>query len=249
MDLSNANQSGSWRVLTVPETGSTNADLLEAAAQGAPNHTVLRAEYQSAGRGRLNRTWEAPAGSNLLVSLLFRDVPAHVHVLTQLVALAARNVAERLGAPAVLKWPNDLLAVNLKLAGVLAQAGGLNAAGVPDYVVVGIGLNLGWAPPEATCLANLVDASHLPSVAEFLHDMLLELDVLLVLDDDAQHAAYRSGLATIGSRVRVEMPDGTVIEGRAVDVERDGRLNVLDECGITHRIDTADVVHLRPATS
>jgi BirA family biotin operon repressor/biotin-[acetyl-CoA-carboxylase] ligase len=172
-----------------------------------------------------------------------------MHVLTQLVALAARNVAERLGAPAVLKWPNDLLVENRKLAGVLAQAGGLGPAGVPEYVVVGIGLNVGWAPPEATCLANWVEASRLPAVAEFLNGMLTELDLLLALDESAQHAAYRSGLATIGSKVRVEMPDGSVIEGRAVDVERDGRLNVLDECAITHRIDTADVVHLRPATS
>ncbi|MFN5839880.1 MAG: biotin--[acetyl-CoA-carboxylase] ligase, partial [Acidimicrobiaceae bacterium] len=70
----------------VPETGSTNTDLLEMGAKGAADRSVLRADFQSAGRGRLDRTWEAPRGVNLLVSLLFREVPERLHVLTQVVA-------------------------------------------------------------------------------------------------------------------------------------------------------------------
>ena len=99
-----------WHVSVVQETGSTNADLLQAAAAGAPDRTVLMARHQSAGRGRLDRRWEAPAGENLLVSMLFRDVPQSPHVLTQRVGLAASSACQRVaGAKPMLKWPNDLL--------------------------------------------------------------------------------------------------------------------------------------------
>jgi BirA family transcriptional regulator, biotin operon repressor / biotin---[acetyl-CoA-carboxylase] ligase len=78
--------------------------------------------------------------------------------------------------------------------------------------------------------------------------MLPEIDRLLSLSDEEMNAEYVSQLATIGSRVRVEMPNGEDIVGRAMSVELDGRLVVLDDCAVTHRIDTADVVHLRPAS-
>jgi BirA family biotin operon repressor/biotin-[acetyl-CoA-carboxylase] ligase len=221
-----------WHVAVVDETGSTNADLLASVAQGAPNRTVLAARHQTSGRGRLDRTWEAPPGANLLVSLLFTDVPQVPHVLTQRVALAAAMAAERVaGVHAQLKWPNDLLVDDAKLAGVLAQSTmhlGRQA------VVVGIGVNVGWAPPGA---ARLGDGLHPLRVLEAL---LLAYDELP--DDIAE--TYRSNLGTLGRSVRVELADG-VLEGRAMDVEPDGRLLVLDACGITHRIDTGDVVHLR----
>lgn len=77
--------------------------------------------------------------------------------------------------------------------------------------------------------------------------MLPHIDRLLALDDEALHAEYVSRVATLGTRVKAQMPDGKDIVGRAIDVEKDGRLVVLDDCAVTHRIDTADVVHLRPA--
>lgn len=243
-----ANQSGPWHVSSVPETGSTNADLMAQGAGGAPDRTVLRADYQSAGRGRLDRTWEAPRGANLLVSFLFRQVPERVHVLTQVVALAAVKVArDACGVQAALKWPNDILVGTDKLAGILAQAAPMDASGAIPYVVVGFGCNIGWAPPGA---ASLAAAGWTREVTpdEFLSAMLPEIDRLLTMDDEGLHREYVSRLATLGSRVRVEMPAGDDIIGRAIDVEPDGRLVVLDECAVTHRIDTADVVHLRPAS-
>jgi BirA family biotin operon repressor/biotin-[acetyl-CoA-carboxylase] ligase len=247
MDHLNANQSGKWHVTSVLETGSTNADLLAQGAAGAPDRTVLRADYQSAGRGRLDRTWEAPKGVNLLVSLLFRDVPSRLHVLTQVVALAATQVARGCGVPAVLKWPNDILVGTHKLAGILAQAAPVGPDGKIPFVVVGIGCNLGWAPPDAASLASSGWTREI-TPDEFLHAMLPEIDRLLAMTDEQMNAEYVSQLATIGSRVRVEMPNGEDIVGRAMSVELDGRLVVLDECAVTHRIDTADVVHLRPAS-
>ena len=247
MDHLNANQSGNWHVTAVAETGSTNADLLAQGADGAPDRTVLRADYQSAGRGRLDRTWEAPRGVNLLVSLLFREVPSRLHVLTQVVALAATRVARDCGVEAVLKWPNDILVGTQKLAGILAQAAPVGPDGKIPFVVVGIGCNLGWAPPEAVSLASSGWRREV-SPDEFLHAMLPEIDRLLAMNDEEMNAEYVANLATVGSRVRVEMPSGEDIIGRAMSVELDGRLVVLDDCAVTHRIDTADVVHLRPAS-
>ncbi len=230
----------------MPETGSTNADLLAEGVAGAPDRTVLRADHQTAGRGRLDRTWEAPPGANLLVSFLFRDVPGDPHVLTQAVAMAARDVVRGHGVDAVMKWPNDLLVGTRKIAGVLAQAGPTGRVPRPPFVVVGIGVNIAAAPEGAASLANSGCPAP-PSPHGFLLAMLPVLDTLLALDADAMHAAYRGGLATLGTRVRADLPGGTDVSGRAVDVERDGRLVVIDDCAVTHRIDTADVVHLRPA--
>jgi BirA family transcriptional regulator, biotin operon repressor / biotin---[acetyl-CoA-carboxylase] ligase len=219
-------------VRVVDETGSTNADLLAAASAGAGDRSVLAARHQTAGRGRLDRRWDAPPGTNLLVSILFRRVPVRAHELTQRVALAALAAADRVaGVRAELKWPNDLLVDGAKLAGILAQAGG--TAGDP-HVVVGLGMNVGWAPPEAASLGSE-------------HDPLDVLAALLEAYDELPadvHDLYRAHLATIGAEVRVELPDG-VVEGRALDVAADGRLVVLDACAVTHRFATGDVVHLR----
>ncbi|MEN9505913.1 MAG: hypothetical protein RI958_1839 [Actinomycetota bacterium] len=230
-----------WTVEVVDETGSTNADLLSAAAEArAPDRAVLVARHQRAGRGRLDRRWEAPAGANLLVSLLFRTVPEHPHELTQRVALAAAIASERLSSTRpVLKWPNDLLVVGpdgtaAKLAGVLAEAG--TAGGSVTHVVVGLGLNVGWAPEGAALLGRGLD----PLV--LLAEMLAVYDSL----PDDVYPVYCAALHTLGKRVRVERA-GSTLEGRAIDVGRDGRLEVLDDCAVTHRVDVGDVIHLRPA--
>ena len=225
-----------WQVEWVDETGSTNADLLAAGAtgtSGAPDRTVLAARHQTAGRGRLDRRWDAPAGANLLASILLRDVPAHPHEVTQRVALAALAACRATtDAEATLKWPNDLLLDGEKLAGVLAQAGTSDAG---PFVVVGIGLNVGWAPPGAARLGDGV------TPVEVLDALLAAFDELPV--DIAP--LYRRHLGTIGQAVRVELPGERFVVGRAIDIEADGRLVVLDDCAITHRIDTGDVVHLR----
>ena len=220
-------ESGGWGVWYVAETGSTNADLLT--ATDAPNRTVLVAGHQTAGRGRLDRTWEAPAGANLLASIRFTEVPQRPADLTRAVGVAAVDaVAEVTGLGARLKWPNDVLLEGRKLAGILAQR---SPAGP---VVVGIGLNVGWSPAGAAALGAGVDP------VAVLTALLAALDVPHVDD----HARYHELLETLGREVRVELPSGELV-GRAVDVDRDGRLAVVDACAITHHIDAGDVVHLR----
>jgi len=219
-----------WTVHEVTETGSTNTDL-SARYLSLPDRSVLRADHQTAGRGRLDRRWDAPPGSNLLASLLFRKVPADPGELMRRVALAAVDAVRPLSTQSpALKWPNDVLLDGRKLAGLLAQRTD------DGSVVVGIGLNVGWAPEGAARL----DTNATPG--EVLARLLAAYDSL---PDDVE-AHYRSALATLGARVRVELPDGHLV-GTAVDVDRDGRLVVVDECAISHRLSIGDVVHLRPA--
>jgi BirA family biotin operon repressor/biotin-[acetyl-CoA-carboxylase] ligase len=222
-----------WQVAVIAATDSTNADLLRRAAVGAVDRSVLVAGYQTAGRGRLDRRWEAPVGVNLLASLLFRDVPADPHVLTQRVALAAMVACERVAhVTATLKWPNDLLRDDMKLAGILAQAE--LGKGAQRLAVIGIGINVGWAPPGAARLGDGIDP------LAVLHEMLVAYDELPA-DPWSQ---YREHLGTIGRRVRIELAEET-LEGLARDVQRDGRLIVVDDAGAERRFDMADVVHLR----
>ena len=246
MDLSGANQLGRWLVKSVAETGSTNADLAGAARSGAPDGLVLRSDHQSAGRGRRDRTWEAPPGMNLLASILFRSVEHpgfSAHDLVRCVSIAAVDACRAVGVAGVaLKWPNDLLLSGNKLAGVLAQSG-TSIDG--EFTVVGIGLNIGWAPPGAAALRDVID--DVPTPERFCTMMLDALGDLLATGADGVHHRYTTMLATVGEKVRAVTETGEIV-GRAVSVERDGRLVVLDECAVTHRIDTADVVHLRPAS-
>jgi BirA family biotin operon repressor/biotin-[acetyl-CoA-carboxylase] ligase len=228
-----------WTVEHVTETGSTNADLLDAASS-RPHRSVLVADHQTAGRGRLDRSWVAPAGENLLVSLLFRadagEPDGHSDLLRR-VSLAAvdgcRVVApDTAGGDAVaLKWPNDLLLHGAKLAGVLAQRDG------DGNVVVGLGLNVGWCPPGAARLGPGV------SRLDLLAELLAAFDRLPPGPAEL-HQRYRAELGTLNRWVRVERPAGPVV-GRATDVDVGGRLLVVDAGGVTHRFDAGDVTHLR----
>lgn len=232
-----------WWVEHVVETTSTNTDLFERAQHGAPTHSVIAADFQSAGRGRLDRTWEAVRGANLLVSLLFRQASFHDALrsqfnFTQVVGLAAVRACEHLvGVRPDLKWPNDLLVNGRKLSGLLA-------AGGSDFVVVGIGINVNWAPQGAISLSELAPRARLHP-ADLLRLLLLNIDQLEQLSTHELHNLYSTSLTTIGAYVRVDHTDGTVLTGRAVGVEGDGRLIVVDDNGLTHFIDTGDILHLR----
>jgi BirA family biotin operon repressor/biotin-[acetyl-CoA-carboxylase] ligase len=224
-----------WDVRHVEATGSTNTDLLAALEAGtAGDHTVLAAGHQTAGRGRLDRRWDAPPGTNLLVSIAFAPVPAVPARATHRVGLAAVAAARsvRPEADIALKWPNDLLLDGRKVAGILAQR-----STVVDAVVVGLGFNVGWAPEGAAALSAA-------SPAAMLRLILGELDGLPSDIDDL----YRSALSTIGQQVRLELPgEERPVVGTAVDVDQAGRLVVADDTGALAAYDVGDVVHLRPA--
>ena len=238
-----------WQVTHVAETGSTNADLLTEARDGAPFGSVLVTEHQTAGRGRLGRRWDAPPGSSLLVSILLPPALAagHPQRLTQAVALAATEACERVaGVSPTLKWPNDLLVGNRKLAGILAES--LVTGGALTAVVVGLGLNVNWpqeVPEELT--DRMTALNH-----EVGHDVdrLALLDALLAAlaatDWPGLARAYRARLATLGSDVRVDLGSSQLI-GRADDVTDAGELVVVASDGRRHQVTAGHVVHQRPA--
>lgn len=212
---------------------STNTWVLEQARGGAPEGLVAVADHQTAGRGRLGRVWEAPAGANLLMTVLLRP-PVVSYRSLACVALAARDSCSSVaGVTAGLKWPNDLLVADgSKLAGVLAETDGAGA------VAVGIGLNVAWAPPGAARLGEGASRD------DVLDALLASLGDWLDRPEAAVASAYRAACVTLGRLVRVDLVDGESFEGVAADVDDDGRLLVeVNACLRT--VDVADVVHLR----
>ena len=242
---------------------STNRYLLDEARGGAPHGVVAVADHQTAGRGRLGRSWEAPPGSNLLVSVLLRlDLPAAARYLASAaVALAAADaVTAETGLVPGIKWPNDLLAADgRKLAGVLAEA---DLAGPAEHghppIVVGIGINVGWPlsdddlPPDLVGAATSLqqEAGRPVDRSALLFGLLAALGPRVPLLGNPEGRAklasdLRDRCVTIGSRVRVELAGGR-IEGTATDVTDEGHLVVATGTG-SETVVAGDVVHLRPA--
>ncbi len=236
----------------VVETASTNADLLAAARAGAAHGLVLVADHQTAGRGRQGRTWSAPPNSGLLCSVLLQPPPESVLAgATWAVGLAARQAcAEVAGVTADLKWPNDLLVGDRKLAGVLAET--VTEGGVVTGVVVGIGLNVAWtAAPPADVAERAITlseaAGHAVDRDAVLRAYLAALGPLECrwrTDAAGLLARYRAELATLGRSVRVELADRVLI-GVATAVTDDGALVVRADGGSDHVLHAGDVVHLR----
>jgi BirA family biotin operon repressor/biotin-[acetyl-CoA-carboxylase] ligase len=245
---------------------STNRYLLDEARDGAPEGVVAVADHQTAGRGRLGRTWEAPAGANLLASVLLRpDIDlGDRHLATTAVALAAVDAIGAVGLAGVgIKWPNDLVdPVGRKIAGVLAEADLSSAGapgGLPAPVVVGIGINVNWPgddadlPPELRGLAvSLRQLSGTAVDREALLDALLE--ALGSRVDDLDSPGGRARLATdlrricttVGTRVRVDLADES-FEGTATGISPAGHLTVETDGG-TRLVVAGDVVHVRPGS-
>lgn len=243
---------GLWRSLeVVPEIGSTNAALLAAAADDAPEGTVLVAEHQVTGRGRLDRVWTSPPGAGITVSLLVRpDVPsARRGWLPLLTGVAlAEAVGEVPGVRASLKWPNDLLATDgAKLAGILAEVGS-------GAVVVGVGLNVSTSadelPDSGTSLA--LAAGRPVDRAAVLLQFLRGFERRYTAWAQTLGDPVMSGLAhdylawcsTVGADVVVTLPDGSTLEGVAESVDWDGRLVVRTPAG-TVELASGDVRHVR----
>lgn len=253
---------GSWNALDVVEqTGSTNADLLVAAARGAEDRTVLIAEEQVSGRGRLDRRWTSRLRAGLTMSVLWRPdgVPAdRLGWLPMLAGVALADAVRELAPdlPVGLKWPNDLLlgSARGKAAGILAEMTAVSGGG--PGVVLGIGLNVSAGstdlPWGATSLGALgVTAGRGEIASTLLTHLHRREDSWRAAGGDADacglRSDYRSWCATLGSQVRVERPNGDALVGMAEDVDPHGRLLVLPSSGEREAVAAGDVVHLRPA--
>ena len=224
------------------EVDSTNRVTLDLARTGAPEGVVVVAGSQTAGRGRRGRTWEAAPGSSLLVSVLLRPdlEAARLHLVVAMVSLAAADAcAVEAGFRPGLKWPNDLVVGDRKLAGVLAEAEG-------DVVVVGVGLNVSSSAPWPPGAVSAEEAAgRAVSVDGLLDAFLSSLGERYGSGDWTPVASdYRRACTTLGRVVRVNLPDES-FTGAAADVSDDGHLLV--DVGVCLRtVASGDVVHLRP---
>jgi BirA family biotin operon repressor/biotin-[acetyl-CoA-carboxylase] ligase len=237
------------------ELDSTNTYLLGQAREGAADGVVVVADRQTAGRGRLGRRWVAPPGGSLLFSVLLRPAglsAERAHLLTASMALAGAAACERLaGVEPSLKWPNDLVVGEKKLAGILAEAD-LRPGPPPELaaVVIGMGINVAWhgdAPPEVAGIAVALDgvAGAVVDRADLLVELLGQLERRLA-DLDGVAADYRARCTTLGRLVRVELA-GEILTGRAIDITPEGHL-VIDPghgLGPPRAIAAGDVVHVR----
>ncbi|MFE9688846.1 biotin--[acetyl-CoA-carboxylase] ligase [Micromonospora sp. NPDC005806] len=264
---------GPWRRLELrAETGSTNADVVEAARSGEPEGLVVVAERQTAGRGRRGRVWQSPPRAGIATSVLLRPgdavaergwspvPPLRYGWLPLLAGVALVEAVARLAElDARLKWPNDLLIDGAKCAGVLAEAVPGDSAAQQPAIVVGIGLNVTLRADELPENPTGLPATslQLAGAAATDRDPLLRALLRSLADwyerwRDAGGEAVTSGLrdayvaacATVGREVRVLLPDGSEVRGTATGVDADGQLLVDGRDGEL-RLAAGDVLHVR----
>ncbi len=243
----------------VAEAASTNAVLAERARTDPRSGFVLIAEHQSAGRGRLDRTWTAPPRSGLTMSVLVRpyDVPVArwpwIALLTGLAVAAA--LREAAGVEAELKWPNDVLVGERKVAGILVER--VETPPYPAAAVIGIGLNVtlrGDELPVATATSLALEGARSTDRSVLARAVLRTLEGLLGdwqrCGGDPQTgllAAYVQACSTIGRKVRALLPGDREIVGDAVGVDVSGRLVLTTGAG-RELLGAGDVLHLRSMT-
>jgi len=257
---------GPWTAIgVVRQTGSTNADLLDLATRGLEPGAILVAEEQTAGRGRLGRSWVSPPGASLMFSVLLRPQaipPARRGWLPLLAGIATATAVRALtGLDARLKWPNDVLVGDRKLAGILTESAGTDPAASPggagDAVVIGIGINVSTTPEELP-----LGPGGLPATSLLAEGIPVERDVLLVevlralgqwlktytrIPDPQESGLltqYQRMSATIGRGVRVELPGGVALSGMATAIDAQGQL-LVEADGSTYPIAAGDVIHVR----
>lgn len=252
MKLSQASAVAS-RLEVVDESPSTNAALRDLSADAAawPHLSALVTDNQTAGRGRLARSWNAPAGASVAISVLLRRLPADPAALGWIPLVAGLAMCESVAAQLPehevgVKWPNDVLVDGGKICGILAESTG-------DAVVLGAGVNTRMTVeqlpvPTATSFSVLgenVDEDRL--IADYLRRLDEALTALIETGDAEASGVRRDVTArclSLGRAVDVALPDGAHLRGQAVRVESDGRL-VVSADGAEHIIAAGDVVHAR----
>ena len=224
-------------------TGSTQATALSLAEDGAPEWTLVAAGHQTAGRGRLGRTWLDEPGALLFSVVLRPSLEAeHAGVLTLLAGLA---MAETLGASGVevgCKWPNDLLVREEKVGGILAEAA--VGEGRLEHVALGLGVNLGAAPGVAGA-GSVAGPPPLETLGAFLETFAADYRALAAGRAGPALGRYRRRCVTLGRRVRAITVEGEDVVGEAVDIDGDGGLVLRTGEGV-RTVRSGEVEHLLP---
>jgi BirA family biotin operon repressor/biotin-[acetyl-CoA-carboxylase] ligase len=230
------------------ETGSTNQDLAALAKKSdLPEFYTLVTDFQSAGRGRLDRVWEAPAASSVMASVYLKprfENTSGIGWISLLVAEAIKRTIQDLGVSANIKWPNDVLVSGSKVSGVLAEVSQDLAS-----VVVGFGINVTQEAkdlPVQTARASSLDRD--VTLAKTLSNIKVLYSELAAAKGDAQACGLRQQLldssATIGQMVEVTFKNQDSVQGRAVDIDDSGRLVVKTDAK-TLLVSAGDILHLR----
>ena len=251
-------RSDRWDIRHFPTIDSTNRWVLDEARAGAPSGLVASADHQSAGRGRLGRAWVAPPGTSLLVSVLLRlEIELEkVNTVAMAASLALlEGLPSELSSRSGLKWPNDVVVGDRKLAGVLAESilpPGDKSNNPEIAVVVGVGCNLEQKefPAEVSAIATscALELEKTITRDDLLNSFLSRLAFWSDEISSGNHwsviSAYRARLVTLGTSVRVDLGNET-FEGIATDIDSSGRLLVTKINGEHVVVSVGDVVHLR----
>lgn len=233
--------------------GSTNDEALAWAAADAPDLSIVIADEQTTGRGRLDRKWFTPKGTALALSLVLRPIDQEKPYLSRIVGLAALAVAEslkKLGLAAQIKWPNDVLIAGRKVCGILIES--VWSGDDVDCVVIGIGVNVlsGSVPPSeslffpATSLEE--ELGYAPERLEVLRDILAAFIILRQqITSNEFIAQWENLLAFRGELVQVETSSAPAMIGSLTGLEPDGSLQLRNEHGESITVRFGDV-RLRP---
>ena len=246
------------RLVALPWAESTNDELAERALSGAPSDwpefSVLVTDTQTMGRGRLGRSWTAPPGTMLAISVLLRPMRAGIRDerakgwIPLLAGLAMRNALTMLGPDAELKWPNDVLIDGRKVCGILAEA-------QPDGVIIlGSGVNLTMTDddlPVPTATSMLIAGAESDAdvvLAAYLTELREVYGRFAAAGGDAEASGLRAAVAeacsTLGRTVRVQLPGAQDLVGVAAGLDGSGRL-VVEASGRRTAVSAGDVTHLR----
>ena len=246
---------------------STNREAVALGQAGVEHGTLVLADAQTAGRGRMARTWFSPPGTNLYASLVIRStvdaqrLAAWLSWLPLMAALGAAEAIEAVGSLSIgVKWPNDLLINERKVGGILCESG--TATGGGPFQVVGLGINVNGAPedfPEdlrgmATTLrhesGSYIDRNRL--IAQVLQELESCLEEFLQRGRERIALAYRRRCTTIGRTVKALLADGTECIGVAQAIDLDGSLTLVQPslkgnraAPVVRQLRAADIVHLR----
>ena len=223
------------RVLYYPSVGSTVAMAKDEALAGAAEGTVIIADEQTVGRGRLDRRWVSPPGC-IALSLVLYLRASQLTSLMMVASLAVTNTIQNVtGLKADIKWPNDVLMDGKKVCGILVESG-QRTDGEP-YADIGIGINvnvemadIGPVLKPATSLSDELGKE--VSRLEIVRQLLVEIERLYLLPEEGEevYRQWRYNLVTLGQRIRADAGD-VVFEGIADDVDEDGQLGIILDDG------------------
>lgn len=221
-----------------PQIGSTNDRAMAWLAEGAADGSIVLADEQMQGRGRMQRSWFAPPGTALMVSYILRPPPDALGFVGMMGALTVCEAVESLGAHAGIKWPNDVQIDGRKLCGVLPESSWQGADLLGAVLGVGVNVRIDFSDtPLAPTAISLEDAAGTVDRTELLALLLERLDYWSArLASDALFAGWRDRLAMLGQRVSI-----AGIDGVAENVDRQGALLVRDSSGALHRMIAGDI--------